>query len=120
MSAADCPMLGDRANPSGRRWNGRYHKGHLACVREAKKREALHRNQQAPRCTAPARADVPLSSAKCPWPHKQPYENQAAARSALKHIGRHKRGQGLNPYHCQAGHWHLGRRLTRTLAAWRK
>lgn len=120
-ASTECDFLARRAAAAGRRWHGRYHKGHMRCVREAKEREALQRNHRAPRCTAPPRDEIPVTSAaRCPWPHKHPYENQAAARSALKHMDRHKRGQGLNPYHCRAGHWHLGRRLTRAIAAWRK
>lgn len=60
-----------------------------------------------------------MSNGSCQWPWKDVYENRDSARSALKHLPRHRKRQGLHIYPCPAGHWHLGRKIRRPNVAWR-
>ena len=94
---------------------------------EIKRAEAEERNER----TLPQRraaywreqADLAceLDAGPCLWPEKTPYENYDAAIAALKGITAHKRKlQGLHPYPCRAGHYHLGRKLRRASVAWRR
>lgn len=46
---------------------------------------------------------------ECPRPDKTAYENRDAAIAALRHMHRRRKSEGLHPYHCPVGHWHLGR-----------
>jgi hypothetical protein len=62
-----------------------------------------------------------LEPGPCLWPWKTAYPTEAVALAALHGIGRLKKRQGLHPYPCRAGgHWHLGRLLRRSSAAWKR
>ncbi len=111
MTVAE-PVCAALVVPPGcpRRWHGPCHRGHARCVRQARRWQAGQR-------AAMRRAET---GARCPHPHKTAYENQAAAFSALRHLDARDKRQGLNPYHCPAGHYHLGRRMRNVAAVWRK
>jgi len=55
----------------------------------------------------------------CPRPDKTRYENQGAVRGAIRRMSKRHKGQGLHPYRCSCGAWHVGRRLRRVTIAWR-
>jgi len=60
-----------------------------------------------------------LQPGTCLWPWKDAYPTQRTALAALNGMDRHRKGQGLHPYPCRAGHWHLGRLLRRSTVAWK-
>ena len=108
-----CAFLVDRVSFNG--WNGRYHRGHAKCVRDAKRAEAEDRNGRPAdwgNTTQPA-------AGACQHPHKTAYPNRDSALAAFNGMPKWRRRQGLNPYQCPAGHWHLGRQMRRSTAAWR-
>lgn len=63
--------------------------------------------------------DLDVEPGPCKWPHKTAYENSAVIAAARRGMAKHRKGQGLHPYWCRAGHWHLGRNLRRSTVAWR-
>jgi hypothetical protein len=114
------------------RFSGRQGRGALAALRARRRVQAEERNAATPaefrrayRLLA-ADTDEVVSDAvettqasACRWPWKDAYENDGRARAAIKGMDRHRKGQGLHPYPCPAGHVHLGRNLQRASVAWR-
>lgn len=55
----------------------------------------------------------------CPRPDKTAYESRAAVTGALRRMRKPKKNQGLHPYKCRCGRWHLGRTIRRAPIAWK-
>lgn len=109
-------------------FSGPQGRGAMTARRAAKRAAAEHRNAETrpedrrayrlahdpaggPQLTAQAAA--------CRWPWKDQYENAGSAKAALRRMPKHRKGQGLNPYPCPGGHFHLGRQLRRAGVAWK-
>jgi hypothetical protein len=109
-----CLFLDDRIRFTG--WRGQYHRGHAQCVRKAKRAEAEERNARQPGWGL---TDGPAGD-QCSHPGKKVYDTRDSVMAAFNGMAKWRRKQGLNPYQCPAGHWHLGRNMYRTVAVWRK
>jgi hypothetical protein len=110
------------------RFTGPQFRGARAADRKARRAEADTRNERTLphkraaywRSLIPADIAAELTaSGPCVWPWKTAYANQAAISAARNGMDPHRKRQGLHPYPCPAGHFHLGRLLRRPSFAWR-
>jgi hypothetical protein len=67
----------------------------------------------------PAGPEPGAQQGGCLQPWKEPYENAGRARAALRRMPAHRKAQGLSPYPCAGGHFHLGREMRRAVLAWK-
>lgn len=110
------------------RFSGPQHRGAMTALRAAKRADAAARgkltrpeDRRAWRLAHQADGGPVLTAQALAWrqPWKDAYENRGLATAALRCMPKHRKSQGLRPYYCPAGHWHLGRDLRRSELTWK-